>query len=368
MTMEVLPYYDMDVAAVWEDSLSPADRYGSVVFEVYDNGTLVDTLTLDAADADPNDPFRWVGQVKVNPAIIISAIDPMYTLTGFDSYSVKMVGYTDKWGTYHDLTQDVYTDYRYEFSTEQVIPVLWDGVFALLDDENGDGALSGVFDLRGGVTLAAEGLSEGETADFMMRIDIPGKYITGYIDETPIYDENAYPLWYTVYTDVDRDGDYYGAADTNGVLPNADDLGGGWGTLYNNTLVTLADNQLLRVINVPVGMKIAFTAVPNEDQRVKDGQCIVGGGVIASLRPDGSVSFSARPNANNDVTFIFAPPAQSGDVNGDGVINMKDLKLLRNYLSGIADLGDLDGDGRDVDGDGVVNIKDIQALKRLIAG
>ncbi len=53
-----------------------------------------------------------------------------------------------------------------------------------------------------------------------------------------------------------------------------------------------------------------------------------------------------------------------GDVNGDGVVNVKDLSMLRAYIAGLIPTNVMRGD---VNGDGAVTIKDVKALKELIA-
>lgn len=57
-----------------------------------------------------------------------------------------------------------------------------------------------------------------------------------------------------------------------------------------------------------------------------------------------------------------------GDVNDDGVINMKDLGALRKYFAGGYDADKFVMEAADVNGDGVVNMKDIGILRRYLAG
>ena len=55
-----------------------------------------------------------------------------------------------------------------------------------------------------------------------------------------------------------------------------------------------------------------------------------------------------------------------GDVNGDGVVNSKDLVILKRYLANWKDVT-IDEKNADVNGDGVVNTKDVVILKRYLA-
>ena len=59
------------------------------------------------------------------------------------------------------------------------------------------------------------------------------------------------------------------------------------------------------------------------------------------------------------------PPAGlRGDCDGDGVVNVKDLKALKAYMVGNGDVNTVNAD---IDGDGFVNAKDVRALKALLA-
>ena len=58
----------------------------------------------------------------------------------------------------------------------------------------------------------------------------------------------------------------------------------------------------------------------------------------------------------------------TGDVDGDGNVNMKDVLLLRKAIAGAVTLTDEQAKRADVDGDGSVNMKDILMLRKIIAG
>ena len=57
-----------------------------------------------------------------------------------------------------------------------------------------------------------------------------------------------------------------------------------------------------------------------------------------------------------------------GDIDGDGVIGMKDLGTLRKYFAGGYDTGNFVMEAADLDGDGVVTMKDLGVLRRYLAG
>ena len=59
-------------------------------------------------------------------------------------------------------------------------------------------------------------------------------------------------------------------------------------------------------------------------------------------------------------------PGADGDVNGDGIVNSKDLTRLMKYIAGDPN-AKLEGSG-DINGDGTVNSKDLTRLMKVIAG
>ena len=153
--------------------------------------------------------------------------------------------------------------------SEEVTPMLYDGHMKFLNDADDDGGLSGTNNLRGGINLYKKVLDAdgnqvytNEDYEFIFNVSVPDKYIIGQDNQgNPIYDSNAYPLWYTVYTDVNHDGDYFGPEDTNGPSAGLPDLGDGWGTLEDGDHVKIKSNQLLRIINVPIDTQYTFEEV-----------------------------------------------------------------------------------------------------------
>ena len=57
-----------------------------------------------------------------------------------------------------------------------------------------------------------------------------------------------------------------------------------------------------------------------------------------------------------------------GDVNRDGIVDIKDVTVLRRYLAGTTAEADVDVQASDCNGDGVVDIKDVTILRRYLAG
>jgi len=57
-----------------------------------------------------------------------------------------------------------------------------------------------------------------------------------------------------------------------------------------------------------------------------------------------------------------------GDVNGDGVVNLKDVVLIRRAIAGGWSLSKYNASAADVNGDGLINLKDVVLIRRAVAG
>jgi Ca2+-binding EF-hand superfamily protein len=56
------------------------------------------------------------------------------------------------------------------------------------------------------------------------------------------------------------------------------------------------------------------------------------------------------------------------DVNGDGKINARDVRLLLRYIAGLTDAGEVKEGAADFNGDGRINARDARTILRYIAG
>ncbi len=59
-------------------------------------------------------------------------------------------------------------------------------------------------------------------------------------------------------------------------------------------------------------------------------------------------------------------PPLCGDVNGDGIVNIRDINPIKKYLAGQSGSDGFVYVNADVDGDGIVNVKDVTALKNVL--
>ena len=86
-----------------------------------------------------------------------------------------------------------------------------------------------------------------------------------------------------------------------------------------------------------------------------------------------SLSVSAKDKDSVSVPITAIPgsvnvnPVIIGDVNGDGIVNMKDLQHLKKYLSSMITVDEISRENSDIGGDGLINIKDLTAIKILLA-
>ena len=87
----------------------------------------------------------------------------------------------------------------------------------------------------------------------------------------------------------------------------------------------------------------------------------------------GSLSFSDIISADLEEHYysdyelkIRIEPAISGDLNGDGLLNVGDLAALKLYLAGIN--GEIVEANGDLDGNGQIDVSDLAIMKLLLAG
>lgn len=80
---------------------------------------------------------------------------------------------------------------------------------------------------------------------------------------------------------------------------------------------------------------------------------------------------------DEDITFAYVNSSivveesvhvVRGDVNGDGVVNMLDVRSLKRYLAGAVPTEIIVALNSDMNDDGVVNVQDLKALKQVLAG
>ena len=75
------------------------------------------------------------------------------------------------------------------------------------------------------------------------------------------------------------------------------------------------------------------------------------------------VQYCTRCGEELDRRQIVEPEYLLGDVDGNGRINMNDLKLLKLYLDREADIEDIEFLNTDINNDGRINLNDLKLLK-----
>ena len=78
---------------------------------------------------------------------------------------------------------------------------------------------------------------------------------------------------------------------------------------------------------------------------------------------NGKIAYFAVDNGSVEVYSYLL-----GDVNRDGVVDIKDVTVLRRYLAGMVAAEEIDLLAADCNCDGVVDIKDVTILRRFLAG
>ena len=129
------------------------------------------------------------------------------------------------------------------------------------------------------------------------------------------------------------------------------DLNGGTGSIASQTKTYGKDLTLTSAVPTKTG----YTFVGwSESKSAESAEYISGG------------KFNKNANTTLYAVWKVSTPKIAGDINGDGVVNGKDLTRLRKYLAG-QDV-QVNEDALDVNGDGVVNGKDLTRLLKYIAG
>lgn len=124
------------------------------------------------------------------------------------------------------------------------------------------------------------------------------------------------------------------------------------------------ENPVLTIDNSEVA-DISYTVKETEDGYAISGTLKLkkkGKANICIEFPETENVCAAKYNVSLDVTKNVI----SGDVNGDGEVDIKDSALIKRHLAGWK--VDMDMAAADVNGDGEVNIKDSALIKRTLAG
>ena len=81
-----------------------------------------------------------------------------------------------------------------------------------------------------------------------------------------------------------------------------------------------------------------------------------------------TLTVSDKNVTRNVELYLATSSGVLGDVNGDGLVTLKDVLILRKVVAGVATLPDVYADNADVNRDGVVTLKDILLLRKVVAG
>ena len=350
---------------------------------------VIDTATDDVVVNDmvdnyygyeyKNDKWTPVSTGSTDPAMYqIPVLDYNNLSNGYSEYSVTIfishsswfdhdgAGYTDFYfdgfRVYNPLGTDVATNYPTAAAAYQKDKEYAPKFINLRENLEGDGSATGVKYLDSKVasspkrgtdivsTSYEDGLGDGVGA----KNDI---MLTGNAAITFALTSNSVPSKIAL-----------GAKVSQGTTPGTLTITGAGGT---KTITVSSGTDMFYDITGVVGWTSGTTS----------GTIMItkGNGDVVSLT-DIKISYAnaslpqtvtfAAPNmrtAWEELADIYGVEVIEGDVAGDGAINLKDLKLIKQYLAGKADLSKYDIQAADVDGNGLVNFADLKLLKARIA-
>lgn len=150
----------------------------------------------------------------------------------------------------------------------------------------------------------------------------------------------------------------------------------GTGNIYVYTGVSLVDTEVdLRCSNSNFLMSVIIIDGPTRGYVTIEGSgstfdAYYYGGETAEVTSDDLFISGRYFFANDDVPVRLVTKVTTipGDVNGDGRINVRDVFLARQFLSGNLDPSAVDMEAADVNNDGRINATDVRILRTMIAG
>ncbi len=90
--------------------------------------------------------------------------------------------------------------------------------------------------------------------------------------------------------------------------------------------------------------------------------------VEPTYKSEGVRTYTCAECGETYTEVIPVLPPKIGDVNGDGVTNMKDIQLLKKFVASTVTIDDIVDVNSDIDGDGTIGFKDLRLLKSNLAG
>lgn len=79
-------------------------------------------------------------------------------------------------------------------------------------------------------------------------------------------------------------------------------------------------------------------------------------------------SYAHQFAVENGINFEIIPEYEIGDVDMNGIVNIRDATLIQSYAASIKSLSDYQLSIADVNGDGVVNVTDATQIQRILVG
>ena len=131
---------------------------------------------------------------------------------------------------------------------------------------------------------------------------------------------------------------------------------------YNSACVFFVNDD--DVDNTTNGVLATFTMrAPSEPGTYFIGVLDALGDVINNDSEDVYFSY-----INSSIVVEESVQVKLGDVNGDNLINVKDITTLKKYLASSITIDEIVVQNSDIDGSGTIGVRDLNELKSLIAG
>lgn len=79
-------------------------------------------------------------------------------------------------------------------------------------------------------------------------------------------------------------------------------------------------------------------------------------------------SYAQQYAVENSINYEVIPEYEIGDVDMNGIVNIRDATLIQSYAASIKELSDYQLSIADVNGDGTVNVSDATQIQRILVG
>ncbi len=123
---------------------------------------------------------------------------------------------------------------------------------------------------------------------------------------------------------------------------------------------SMTDEDIFAAIRIELG-----NAIETPHEHTWDAGVVT---VAPTYKTEGVMTYTCTECGETKTEAIPVLDSLPGDVNGDGIANMKDIQLLKKFVASTVTIDDIVDVNSDLDGDGSIGFKDLRLLKQMIAG